>query len=109
MLFGYLVIRILNPSYRPSGAAGDLHTRVPRKCAAFLPAGAAPTSGGWCSEHVGCLGYTPEMPDHEVLRRLRRQHKSVCLYASGPGNGAKCGARKRSQPAADTSRSSPGS
>ena len=37
MLFDYLVIRILNPSYRPSGAAGDLHTRVPRKCAAFLP------------------------------------------------------------------------
>ena len=34
-----------------------------------LPAGAAPTSGGWCSEHVGCLGYTPEMPDHEVFRR----------------------------------------
>ena len=31
--------------------------------------GAAPTSGGWCSEHVGCLGYTPELPDHEVLRR----------------------------------------
>ena len=30
---------------------------------------AAPTSGGWCSERVGCLGYTPELPDHEVLRR----------------------------------------
>ena len=28
MLFDYLVIRILNSSYRPSGAAGDLHTRV---------------------------------------------------------------------------------
>ena len=35
----------------------------------LLPHGAAPTSGGWCSEHVGCLGYTPELPDHEVLRR----------------------------------------
>ena len=35
----------------------------------LLPPGAAPTSGGWCSEHVGCLGYTPELPDHEVLRR----------------------------------------
>ncbi len=69
MLFGYLVIRILNPSYRPSGAAGDLHTRVWAIWTSLFAPESAPTSGGWCSEHVGCLGYTPEMPDHKVLRR----------------------------------------
>ncbi len=69
MLFGYLVIRILNSSYRPSGAAGDLHTRVWNIC--YMPS--APWSGSdfgrLVLQHVGCLGYTPELPDHEVLRR----------------------------------------
>ena len=69
MLFDYLEISFLNPSNRPSGAAGDLHPRVWTNLTSLSARGVAPTSGGWCSEHVGCLGYTPELPDHEVLRR----------------------------------------
>ena len=69
MLFDYLEISFLNSSYRPSGAVGDLYLRVPRKCAALSCPGSGSDSGGWCSEHVGCLGYTPELPDHKVLRR----------------------------------------
>ena len=53
MLFDYLEISFLNPSYRPSGAAGDLHPRVWTNLTSLSARGVAPTSGGWCSGACG--------------------------------------------------------